>query len=75
MTLTYTRPANVTDVTYHVEVSDDLKTWLGGNDHVVTVSVTQSNGAEVVVVRDAHPFESLMRRQMRLRVMRPLDEI
>lgn len=75
LTLTYSRPLGVDDVEYHVEISTDLVTWSGGDDHVVSVSVTPDGGAEVVVVRDALPFTTLTKRQMRLRVERVDDQV
>jgi len=50
--LVYTRPAGIEDVTYTVEVSDDLVNWVSGEEHVeVTVVGNTEDQTETVTVR------------------------
>jgi len=71
LTITFTRRTDPTDVTYAVEVSDDLVTWNSGPSYTALLRSTPINAAtERIVVRD----KSLMavapqqKRFMRLRV-------
>lgn len=67
LTLTVNRTAQATDVTYIVEVSGDLMTWMSGAPFTVTIS----NVSTQLVVRDNTPVGSATSRFLRLRVSDP----
>lgn len=82
MSITFSRPITVTDLTYTVQVSSDLVNWVDGStygpagDSVNTAATSQisrsvSNGFEVITVRDNVPTSSAARRFIRLAVMAP----
>jgi len=51
--LIYLRPTDVLDLEFLIEVTDDLGNWLGGEEAIDLVSVTENgDGTETVVVRD-----------------------
>ena len=55
--LIYLRPTDALDLEFLVEVTDDLGNWLGGDETIDLVSVTDNgDGAETVVVRDKTPL-------------------
>ncbi|HVV71365.1 MAG TPA: hypothetical protein VHI52_07685, partial [Verrucomicrobiae bacterium] len=66
LTLTVNRAARAPDVTYVVEVSSDLKTWVSGAPNTVTLSDTDTQ----LVVRDGTPI-GLSGRAIRLAVTSP----
>ncbi|HSJ03371.1 MAG TPA: Calx-beta domain-containing protein [Verrucomicrobium sp.] len=69
LTLSYRPNAHASNLAYIVEVSDDLKTWQSGADHVEQVSAA---GALPIVMADKTPLDanSTARRFIRLRVVR-----
>jgi len=81
LTLTFSRPVGVTDLTYRVEVSGDLTIWDTGstysatgdvlsNEFTTQLSRTTVNGVETIVVRD-NQTTTAGRRFMRLKVTNP----
>jgi len=77
LTLTFTRNAQATDVTYSVEATSDLTaTWtsidpLNAANQTSVLSDTPSPGIQTITVKDAQPASSSPRRFMRLRVTVP----
>lgn len=67
LALTVNRTAQATDITYLVEVSSNLVTWVSGVPFTVTVTNTPTQ----VVVRDATPLASATNRFIRFRVSDP----
>jgi hypothetical protein len=67
LTMTVNRAAKQTDITYVVEVSGDLKTWVSGPSNTVTLTDT----ATQLVVCDNTPAPSAVERFIRLRVTVP----
>ena len=71
LTLTYTRPAATTDLTYTVEWSADLSIWHTGSEFTETLSATDNgNGTTTVVTRALSPLDTTPRQFLRLRVTR-----
>jgi hypothetical protein len=71
LTLSYTRPNTVTDITYSTEWSPDLSTWSSGAGVVETVSSTDNgNGTTTVVARSTAALADTPRQFLRLRVTR-----
>lgn len=69
LTLTYIRRKDVSDLTYTVEVSNDLQTWNSGPSYTQEFSVTTLDTLrDQVVARDLTPTSSITRRFLRLRV-------
>jgi hypothetical protein len=67
LTLIVSRTAAAPDVSYTVEVSGDLKTWLSGPPNTVVLT----NAATQLVVRDNTPVPGSNSRFIRLRVSNP----
>jgi hypothetical protein len=67
LTLTANPVAQAPDVTYAVEVSGDLQTWTSGPPFTVTLT----NTATQLIVRDNIPFGSAIMRFIHLRVSDP----
>ncbi len=67
LTLTVNRTAPATDVTYIVEVSGDLVTWVSGPSFTVTISNTPTQ----LIVRDNTPVASATSRFIHLHVSDP----
>jgi hypothetical protein len=68
LTLTVNRAAQPSDITYIVEVTSDLTSgWVSGSPNTVTLS----NTAAQLVVRDNTPQPSATTRFIRLRVTNP----
>jgi hypothetical protein len=67
LTITVNRIAKQTDITYIVEVSGDLRTWVSGSPNTVTLTDT----ATLLVARDNTPAPSATERFIRLRVTNP----
>lgn len=65
MTLTFSRPRVVRDVSYRVETSTDVSNWIDADGTVITEEV---NGIVTHAYRDAEPVGSSERRFLRLRV-------
>ena len=72
-TVTYTKPVNASDLTYTVEVSSDLVTWLSGSNNTATISTTSNPDGitQTVVVRDDTPIDGTSKRFIRLNVTGP----
>lgn len=69
VSISYTRPNDLTGIVYTVEASSDLESWDGGTTEVADVSETDNqDGTTTVVKRDARPLASEERRVMRLSV-------
>jgi len=67
--ITYTRLKNVSNLTYAVETSSDLVTWLTGPTQTTQVGVTSlDEQRERVSVRDLTPLTGSTRRFLRVRV-------
>jgi hypothetical protein len=81
LALTFPLVTAAGDITYRVEVSDDLSTWLAGctysgsNRVTATAHTTEFSrtgaGLETIVVRDNVPAAGVPHRYLRLRVTRP----
>lgn len=82
LSLTFTRPTSVTDLTYTVQVSGDLAKWNDGStyapagditDNAFTTQILRSSsgGTESITVRDNVPVTEGARRFMRLKVTAP----
>lgn len=57
--ISYTRWKDATDLSYNVEVSDDLKNWYSGTNYAQEVSITPVDStSEQVIVRDIVPNSS-----------------
>jgi len=67
LTMTVSRTAAQTDISYVVEVSGDLQTWASGPPNTATLTDT----ATQLVVRDNTPVPSATERFIRLRVTVP----
>ncbi len=71
LTLTFTRPGNLTDVIYHVEASGDLADWTSPAVQYGE-PVENGDGTVTVTYRDSEPIGEADRRFLRLRVERGL---
>jgi sugar lactone lactonase YvrE len=72
LTLTFVRRKDIADITYLVEVSDDLLTWNSGPAYTEEIAVTVLDSQrDQVVVRDRTPMAGAGRRFIRLRVTTP----
>ena len=72
LTLDYTRPNSVTDVSYTVEWSNDLQTWSTGNTFIEQVSSTTNADGTITETNRAVALLSTNPRQfIRLRISRP----
>jgi len=72
LTLAYTKPTAITDLTYVVEWSCDLQTWNTGSSVTETLGSTDNgNGTTTVIVRGFTPLTTTPRQFLRLRVTRP----
>jgi hypothetical protein len=67
-TLTFTRPLGLTDVTYAVEVSDDLQTWSRDTSQVSLAQSSPSGANETVTYKTTAPLPASGRRFLRLAV-------
>jgi hypothetical protein len=67
LTLTVNRAADPTDVTYTVQVSSDLRNWASGPTNTVTLT----NTASQLIVRDFTPVSAATARFIRLHVTNP----
>lgn len=68
LTLTYTRPAGLTDLDYTVERSTNLRDWTADPAKVIEVSSEQHDALVTVVIRDAAPMTESTASFLRLRV-------
>jgi len=69
--VTYSRWLHAADLSYIVEVSDDLVNWSSGPSYTQQVSVTPLDSArEQVVERDLIPSSSAPHRFIRIRLVR-----
>jgi hypothetical protein len=69
--LSYTRPKDVEDVEYRVEVSSNLMEWYSGEEYTMLVSTMDQGDHETLVVRDRTAHAESQRRFIRLRILRP----
>jgi hypothetical protein len=67
LTITYTVPSAITDVSYSVEVSADMKTWGTGTGYTQVLSSTTSSTGVTMTVQDVLPTTT-QKHFMRLRV-------
>jgi len=67
-TLTFTRPLGLTDVTYAVEVSEDLQTWSRDTSQVSLAQSSLSGANETVTYKTTAPLPASGRRFLRLAV-------
>jgi hypothetical protein len=71
LTLTYTRPASTSDLTYAIEWSSDLQSWNSGSAFTETLSSTDNgNGTTTVISRALTSLATTPRQFLRLRVTR-----
>jgi hypothetical protein len=68
LTLTFTQPRALTDVTYNVEVSSDLQTWQSGSSYVVR---TDNGTTDTATYRDLTAVGDASRHYLRLSIVRP----
>ncbi len=69
LTITYRRNLAADDLTYEVEISDDLQAWSSDAAHVVFLSsVDMGGGIALVSYRSSTPVGDISRQFMRLRV-------
>ena len=72
LTLAYTKPTAITDLTYAAEWSSDLQSWSTGSSVTEILSSTDNgNGTTTVIVRGLIPLTTTPRQFLRLRVTRP----
>ena len=72
LTLTFIRRHDVGDLSYIVEVSDDLSTWNSGPSYTHEVSVTALDAQrDWVTVQDLTPTSAATRRFIRLQIHLP----
>ena len=73
LTLTFTKVLAATDITYLVEVTGDLQTWVSGGSNTATVSTTNNadGKTQTVVVRDLTATTDAARRFIHLKVTEP----
>ena len=67
LTLNVPRRTKRGDISYEVQISDNLAGWNSGPGYTVTVE----DRDDLLVVRDANPISAAPRRSMRLRVQAP----
>ena len=67
-TINFTKPLAITDITYTIQVSSDLKTWNSGATYTVRVDDGSTNQA---VYRDLTAIQNGTQRFIRLMVSRP----
>ena len=71
-TLTYKRLQNVSDITYQVEVSNDLLHWDSGTTYTTETSVVpNSDGTETVTAQDKISIGTVPTRFIRLKIVKP----
>jgi hypothetical protein len=68
LTLSFTDLSALTDITYTVQVSSDLKTWLSGSQYTLR---TDNGSTNTATFRDLTAVQDAPRRFMRLSVTRP----
>ena len=81
LAMTFPIVTAATDITYRVEASTDLQTWLNGCTYSGTNRVTATAhttefartgaGLEAIIVRDNTPVGAMPQRFLRLRVTQP----
>ena len=73
LTLTYTRVMSANDITYTVEVTGDLQTWVSGPGNTATASVTNNTDGktQTIVAQDITPMSSASKRFIHLKVTSP----
>ena len=70
LTFRFRQSKNATDISFEVEVSDDLVTWHSGEDETELIDTIDEGEYRLIVVRDKKPFPENGRRFMRLQVSR-----
>jgi hypothetical protein len=68
LSLSFTDLSALTDITYTVQVSSDLKTWFSGSQYTVR---TDNGTTNTVTYRDLTAIQGTPRRFIRLSVTRP----
>lgn len=68
LSLTYTPAPLLTDITFTVEVTDDLQLWNSGPEFT---SLVNTGTASTITVRDMTPMSSAPKRFIRLKVTKP----
>jgi hypothetical protein len=68
LTLTFTRPLTIGDITYNVEVSGDLQTWNSGSAYAIRTDDGTTNQA---VFRDVTAIGDTPRHFLRLQITQP----
>ena len=71
LTMTYSLPAAVSDVTVIPEISSDLTTWRSGAGALEVVGDTTAAGVRTIIVRDIQPLTQVQKHFMRLHVTTP----
>ena len=67
LAMRYVRQTEAVDLTYQVQVSDNLRDWEDGTE-MVGVPVDNGDGTELVVFRDVEVFLSSRKRFFRLSI-------
>jgi hypothetical protein len=71
LTLTYTRPTVISDITYAVEWSGDLQSWSSDSEAIESMATTDNgDGTTTVVVRAVSDLSTTPRQFLRLRATR-----
>ncbi|MEX0742659.1 MAG: hypothetical protein WD079_07655, partial [Phycisphaeraceae bacterium] len=67
LTLSFSHPSDVTDVSYVVQLSGDLSDW---SETAVLAEDNESEGVTTRTYRDVSPYDASIRRFIRLRIAR-----
>jgi hypothetical protein len=70
LSLTYTRPLNVVDVDYIVEIANTLPAWQSGGGHTIEAQNASNGTTETVHVESVTPASALSQQFIRLRIER-----
>ena len=70
LAITYTHVKGATDITYTVEVSNDLATWFSGAAYTSVISTVDHGATETVKVGSLFAPDASQRQFMRVRVTR-----
>ena len=73
LAISYTRVLFVTDISYTVQVSDDLATWNSGPSFTAQLGppIDNGDGTQTVTVQDLVPIDSAAKRFIRVQISHP----